>query len=128
MQTNELMVGDWLLYNKEPFQVTSLYAKNSANEIGFGSKQDFWVDISNVEPIPLTPEILEKNGFPILDRKYKDKLYLITSNLVWHEGYMECCQWSVALYERLPVLRCKYVHELQHILKLIGMEDKKIIL
>ena len=48
MKANELMIGDWVLYGDKSVRVLQL----SEN-----SKYDW------VKPIPLTPEILKKNGW-----------------------------------------------------------------
>lgn len=53
MKPTELQIGDWILYGDKPVRVLQL----SENV------KDGWV-----EPIPLTPEILEKNGFWVMDQ------------------------------------------------------------
>ena len=55
MDAKELMIGDWVLLNGEPKQVM---------EILFGSItiDCYPIEEYYVEPIPLTTEILEKNG------------------------------------------------------------------
>lgn len=126
MKTEELMIGDWVLYREEVLKVTSLYTKRGANEIGFGESEDFWVDISNIEPIPLTPEILEKNGFEA-DDKNKDMLY-------WNWSICEDCvsydkeTGTIRIFHTLGRLvfvhPLRYVHELQHALRLCGIEKE----
>lgn len=60
MKTTELQIGDWVKidYNSQKVKVTAVYNN--------------WIDtssisplMSKVSPIPLTPEILEKNGFEL---------------------------------------------------------------
>lgn len=63
MNVTELQIGDLVDYRGQIIKVTSLYARNGSNEVGFGRDDNCWVDGSVLKPIPLTPEILEKNGF-----------------------------------------------------------------
>jgi len=123
MKANELMIDDWMLLHDVPFQVTSIYAKNGAREIGFGNKEDFWVDISNVEPIKITPEILEKNGwekrptgyvFYTDGKRYDNSLWYIFGS-------------SNTFVVDTAEFQINYVHELQHILKILNI-DKEIII
>ena len=102
MKATELQIGDWILYGDKPVKVLQL------SENGKYS----WV-----KPIPLTTEILEKNG-------WKETEY-------WHEyqdnkNTIQCC---------LPELRgkingieiehfkCEYVHQYQHLLRLCGLDE-----
>ena len=66
MKTNEQQIGDYVNYRGQIIKVTSLYDKGGSNEVGWSDKESVWVNAINVEPIPLTAEILEKNGFEIL--------------------------------------------------------------
>ena len=68
MRVSELMIGDYVNYRGQIIKVTSLYDKGGSNEVGWSRKESVWVNADNVEPIPLTTEILEKNGF-----EYKGK-------------------------------------------------------
>ena len=61
MKANELMIGDYVNYRGHIIKVTSLYDKGGSNEVGWSNKESVWVNADNVDPIPLTPEILEKN-------------------------------------------------------------------
>ena len=73
-------------------------------------------DFSWIEPIPLTAEILEKNGF-VQDGEswwYKDFRIVLSSS----KGVSLVCGRQIKF--------C-YVHELQHALRLCGI-DKEIIL
>ena len=105
MNANELMLGDWVKYHGVPVRVVEISEKS----VGFMSGGAYDIDKpENLMPIPLTPEILEKNGFSrngldiaLFDRKGGDD-FVGASNL-------------------------QYVHELQHALRLCGIE-KEIVL
>lgn len=107
------MIGDWVLLNGEPKQVQELLY----DSITFDC---FPHDYDDVAPIPLTHEILEKNGFEnyknsgILEYYKRDDV-----KFEKHQGII----WT----PKNQITGIEYVHELQHALKLCGIE-KDIIL
>lgn len=126
MKVEDLMVGDWLLYKSDslenafPIQVT--------REM-FNKELVVWND--RFEPIPLTPEILEKNG--ILYRK--SSFYYIIND----DEDLECTHYIYQTIQEDWVIgvdtgtddcsvfaRIKHVHELQHLLKICKI-DKEIV-
>ena len=75
----------------------------------------------NIHPIPITAEILEKNG---IYRKYEDDNYAIfRGDGLWAVKYSDG-DWELSTP---PVCRVdiKCVHQLQHALRLAGV-DKEI--
>ncbi len=121
MKPTELMIGDYVLYNGEVFRI---------KEIGEGlvrivnSKgQELICEFDEIEPIPLTPEILEKNGFE------KDEFSLFMYPLI--DGVVRFDEHQYGLYCNIlrPFSRydavCNYFHQLQHAFKLCGI-DKEI--
>ena len=65
MKANGLQIGDYVNYRGQIIKVTSIYDKGGSNEVGWSDKESVWVNADNVEPISLTPEVLERNGFKI---------------------------------------------------------------
>ena len=58
---NELRIGNWVMYDNRLFQIEAISRSLpclNTDEFGIGV-----VDWNNINPIPLTPEILEKCGF-----------------------------------------------------------------
>lgn len=121
MKVEDLMTGDWYWWEAEgkkyPLQVT---------------KDTFKLldeDISNFQPIPLTSEILEKND--ILYEKQSFYYVIKDDKNLECTYYMQRVQgdWVVGVdigaYDCSVFARIKYVHELQHALKLCGI-DKEI--
>lgn len=85
-----------------------------------------WVRISLLEPIPLTAEILEKNGFKhcateedcdYFDNREGDLYYCLNRTA---DGYMSCIDVTHSFTISGLI---KYVHELQHILRLCGLDE-----
>ncbi len=128
MKANELMIGDFLLgYDNKPLKVISI----AEDGIYFDSKDGEGVSsFDNLSPIPLTPEILEKNGFEECiwgGKKSWRRRYLVHNEVLIcidgrdggfkHFGY-QGYESQICLF---------YVHELQHALRLCGIE-KEIVL
>lgn len=78
-----------------------------------------------VEPIPLTAEILEKNGFEnetsdfwklrVDDKPYHYSFRLNKGGVFGGDGYnMNCNIYTITI---------KFIHELQHALRLCGLTD-----
>ena len=136
MKANELMIGDWLKhYNGTPMQVTKITTEHFACAENGGV--NCWEYNNKFEPIPLTIEILEKNGF-----EYNKQKVIIPSRSQEDTEieYMYCkelrCSFDIIhgyLMFNSNIDLCNirmvvnYVHELQHIFRL-GKIDKEIII
>lgn len=63
MKTSELMLGDIINIDGVPRKICSL----TKHKVGYHKDHDntrlYYARVHQCEPIPLTPEILEKNGF-----------------------------------------------------------------
>ena len=116
MKANELMIGDWVSYNGQPLRVNCV----AIGSIGLeGVDSDIICKEEMVKPIPLTPEILEKDGFE------KDPE---TGEMIWYDDDVTEVVWLGTLLR----IRCEYgicdfaaiiyVNELQHALRLCGIE------
>lgn len=105
MKASELMLGNWVTMNGIPIQVTRLSTHG---------------EYQNVEPIPLTPEILKKNGF-VQD----DKLWWHLKNEDRKTLFMMDSHFSFSV--SLKVVRIWYVHQLQNTLHICELE-KEIVL
>ena len=121
MKSDELMLGDWVYVKDYPMRPTPTKIK----------PEHFIRSLVVFEPIPLTPEILEKNGFKKQDGnvwllyKYKDdeptkgSLYYILWDM--DENYLEINSFT-SLTGDFNRIGIRYIHELQHALKLCGIE------
>ena len=123
------MLDDWVLaYGKKTQVVWTGNVKKLAVR-GFPS--EFFED--EILPIPITPEILEKNGFK---RKEKGKSYTeyvsgdehsIIALVFYKESIynvdtvLDCELGFVGGLDRIHHCHIKYVHQLQHALKLCGI-------
>ena len=134
MKATELMIGDWVLYEGEPYQIRQLgiYGENRDGEdypavcIGKPKGIGLIVERNEIEPITLTAEILEKNGF--VKSKYGEMILdeeLGTSEIyiVLEPTYDEAYYWWRVNNELIT--KIKNIHELQHMLRLCNI-DKEI--
>ena len=127
MKANELMIGDWV-YRPNCYDRVKETRQNGI--IGLDSLHGL-IGFSEIEPIPLTPEILEKNGFIGDKNVCKIKMRDDSKDELWQCEYAwflknlrikNHTNGSIArLYDIM------FVHELQHTLRLCGIK-KEIIL
>lgn len=136
MKATELMIDDWVFntHNNKPEQVQEVL---TGNDIDYAVMLDYR-DIYNeddIEPIPLTTEILEKNG---LEKRCSDELVLFDNSKIDTTGeyiiirYFVNTQrvWlckGIGVDENEIRINCQYVHELQHALRLANI-NKEIVL
>lgn len=142
MRVEELSIGDWVRHTfyEENVRIARIDG-DSERVLAERGKLSISCHLNHFEPIPLTPEILEKNGF-----------VKITEDMVWAEHLnpklAEIPTWGLKIGERpVPYLVAKmrdnnhfeitttniklfrfnveHVHQLQHVLRLAGI-DKEI--
>ena len=134
MKANELMIGDWV-YNKHhkknicitPYDFFTHGHLPSGRQYFIGDPET--ISGRDLEPIPLTPEILEKNGFK-KDEKREEMYYWnwgIGNNCVSYDKETGIVRIFHVFGHLVFVLPLSYVHELQHALRLCGI-DKEIVL
>lgn len=134
MKANELSIGDWvkvLNYHVDGSsyadQVNGIMKKHGTYYLQFGDALS--AEIDRCEPIPLTPEILEKNGFKgegyailkLDDDSWMDYYYHEHRLRKWWEGVDEW-QNHAKVKDITFQCHCYYVHELQQALRLAGVE------
>lgn len=132
MKANELMIGDRVYLIKGYFMNYSLSTikRKEILEIDGYYLHKISEGLLEVEPIPLTVEILEKNGFKgegylilELDEFSCLEYYPFEGRLrkIWH-GIDEWNNHSDTKDITFQC-HCKYVHELQHALRLCGLNE-----
>lgn len=135
MNTDELMIGDWVLYNDKTIQVEEIVT-GGINPEWLCGMMEYIIQEEDLKPIPLTNEILEKNGMHLFNRK--------TRNLMEDCNHSDCfkedednilelslnnngtIRWSIN-GDEYTIIPLDYVHQLQHALRLCGI-NKEIIL
>ena len=118
MRIDELSVGDWVRYRDREWQVCSLY--QFTEEVGLWRKDSqFCETITDIQPIRITSEILEKNGWV--------KIYEST----WELGTHRMKQITKSLFVIYATdnevdfsIYVTAVHELQRVCKIAGIEKE----
>lgn len=109
IKANELRIGNLINYNEQYCKVVSLYDDGI---IWFDDKNNdsYSSEVYEPNPIPLTPEILEKAGFEKYE-KIKDEC--------WHKGNFEIFKTSSPGYsmdiEKDIYPELIYLHQLQNL-------------
>lgn len=131
MKATELMIGDWVMLDNEPLQVSDIlsYSICANNTFGYYRTDD-------LEPILLTGEILKSNGFELISNSDRATKAFIDLYDVW--GCKTMFQSFTLFYNRYSkdyrlhafrdnISNIVYVHELQHAMRVCGVR-KEIVL
>lgn len=106
MEETELMIGDWMDWPKSPFANPHFYSQVVALEKG---------GISPCIGIPLTPEILEKNGCTMIDKGDYGE---------WHiKENPNIPLWQHTEFIIFGGIEIHFVHQFQHALRLCGLKE-----
>lgn len=136
MEITDLQIGDYVAFKDNSticYKVVGLYSNGDIYAQNLVTGAIFENDIDSIVGIKITKSILKKNGWindlysilPIDENKYLQ--------YYWYENRLRCIWNGVDEYENHSevtdiIFQCggiKYVHELQHALKLCGLTDSK---
>ena len=111
IQPNELRLGNWVkdTFNDVIVKVVGIQLENAVCEWGH-LKGEYKCNYEYLKPIPLTEELIEKQGWEKVCYYYTDKngLEIYETNDGWHLHIDDDkCQTTIAIL-------IKYVHELQN--------------
>lgn len=131
MNDKELMIDDWYLASNQHSTMDGDYTlefypkRLTIDDLIFAKENDWnecdWNEFT--KSIPLTSEILEKNGFKQADAFRKGYGYDFPSQYIedMYPIYLRTNGiWNIQCAELIDI---KYVHELQHTLRLCGLKD-----
>jgi hypothetical protein len=131
MKATDLMLGDYV--KVKPSGMIIKVAAIHQKKVGYHSCQSRleWVRRDLIEPIPLTPEILGKNGFELKNdgwlccaiNNIEDKNYIF---IQYRKGCQEVrlCEMNFVNNVIMRSQFIQYVHELQHALKLCRVKKE----
>lgn len=137
----DLMVGDWVQYGENPTVKTRVLGISSVDN---GKHWHIQVEPESansmrivamhaVEPIPLTAEILEKNGFiksygvsdtPPYDKDEEGNMYYSFKGEHKFWGWWQPDNTYYIPANAMGDIVIKYLHQLQHALKLAGINKE----
>ena len=127
MRVEELSVGDYVRFNGSPYIVEEISGKGWIHILDTDTKArvhlstDYILDF--IDGVPLTPEILINNGYFLLceeDRQYRLNIQegvFVTADFKDDDEPWACVNNNC--YHATPY--CKYVHHLQHAMRLCGI-------
>lgn len=121
MKAEELMIGDWVNVGNDEFAFPDQIYSLGYDEVdsGHGDMVGTY-RYDELFPIPITPEILEKNGF--VKQGFPGwEIYTEDFLILWR---IRCFNAANGSFHRSHI---SYVHELQHALRLCGIK-KEIML
>ena len=120
MKAQELMIGDWV-------KIKGHLDYDKVREIARDENMQWYISFAcsatlfrayEFEPIPLTSEILEKNGWKHDYRVFMKNEVNENISLSWTDRY------DATLYQNdYYMCDCNYVHTLQHALRLCGLDE-----
>lgn len=133
MKVTDLMLNDLVLYRGQVARVIGIYSDGQVRLCIYGQDIRKSMPAETLSPIPITPEILEKNGWKLLPR---DTSHII--EYLWSTGgiaeyadiriyvrkdHDDMWRWdfptlNIHLYRgEIELNKFHYVHELQHTIK-----------
>lgn len=128
MKAGELMVGDYIMFDGSPYIIEEISGKGWIHILHINNKarvalsSDYILDF--IVGVPLTTEILEKNEFEIINEdvyKIAGDLFILT----YEPFYSLCNSFDIGYgNEYNYITTIKYVHELQNILKIVGVKKE----
>ena len=126
MKANELMIGDWFrCTDPTPMKITAIDSWNMVVE----DQEGFKVEVGDLQPIPLTEDILLKNGFESYEERYRlitaDDAIFVEHIIAETNDFFWFTNKSRVFRQIKPSIVCNfnYVHEIQHLLRLCGLTD-----
>lgn len=133
MKAEDLMVGDWVTFNDcEPNEIVPIkIAALGTSELYAHIDNDEVCDVigyHELTGIPLTPEILEKNGFVLQEEEVGIYGVKIAQNYTRNDLPFEifCDGEPFAIWFRDPI-GIAYVHQLQHVIRLCGVNQEIVL-
>ena len=129
MKISELQLGDIVSCLGDPVRVVSLSLKDD-EPIGIMSPlktiETFKED--DVKPISLTSQILLANGFEIDEEVKLGYIIYLDEGKTWYVSvsfrHKDEPRMTEISFERCGVVKpVQYVHELQHALRLVGLDE-----
>ena len=129
IHANELMIGDWVKFpigNEKIIDLPYIPGKGICASFA-ASATLFPVEVEKLQPIPLTPEILEKNGLKpdTAEDAYKYCYRIESVSIVECYANAGCrYRFIISFGDTRLRITLMFVHQLQHALRLCGIEKE----
>ena len=123
----DLMTDDWVKTPEGNYRVLGVLNDVVYTDFRNDERDGMAFSDELVEPISLTPEALERNGFTCDENIAKLVERDDTNNILWSAKYsFFTCMIEVVnkITDEKVKVRCYSVHELQHIFRLLEIEKE----
>lgn len=128
MKVSDLMIGDWVkVVDDDTNEIIIGKIKyidgehSNVNVIIFDDSVSYPFSIDCIQPIPLTPEILKKNGFVYSDIPFEQSWQQFGLSIWGTMGnYHISCGMNISM-------DVSNVHELQHAMKLCNIDKENVL-
>lgn len=126
MKCSELQIGDYVKYQEHIYIIEEISAQGWVHliypeaKVRVNMTSDYIIDL--LEPIPLIPKILKANGFE-QSMDDEDKYYFEDSSIIFKHNDKYLFSASINGSKGMLYLCANYVHELQHALRICGLND-----
>ena len=136
MKAKDLMVGDWVIRRGVPEEHMQIYDTKASAGIAYLDQDGRGITekFENIEPIPLTSDVLEKNEFKedfetngIYWRPDCRKFCIVKELDTWYFAFRVLGKTVDKSSGYICISECGYVHKLQHMLRDLEIE-KEIVL
>ena len=133
LNVSDLSVGDWVrVINQFNAQIDGYHSGSGSLSLKTRQGNLVYYRLEDIRPIPITAEILEKNGLFRHERDADNpELIVLSNHFIMARTYTDVDWWRVLIYdEELPSVELfngiiYSVHQLQHALRLARV-DKEI--
>ena len=140
MKASELMSGDWVIRKGIPSEHMQIAGFNEFKNLVYMDFQGRGIteNLDGIEPIPITTEFLERNGFidPSYSKKVKYELHEPDLQITYYPRYSVMSIWKKG--ENPVIVRqngfykaynevVQYIHEFQHALKDCKIERNVVV-
>lgn len=126
MSVSDLSVGDWVrVINQFNAQIYGYHCESGSLSLKTRQGHLVYYRLEDINPIPLTPEILEKNGFT--HDKWSKKIWRYEDEESEVVYYIENGVLEITADDCKMNVVCKCVTEIQHALR-IAKVGKEIVL
>lgn len=130
LKISDLSVGDWVMCNEDKYRVMGITMFHELDLLK--SSESFRTSIDNIEPIPITAEVLEKNGWRNIEKEVLGDDYVYDGEKrVWDDGNcrIDICEAKQGVFwyswgNEYYMWRLEYVHQLQHLIRLAGVDKE----
>ena len=127
MDIHEVQIDDYVMFDGSVYQIEEISKKGWVHLTQDGNRVSLSSDyiLDYLKGVPLTPEIIRKNGFEYHHKNFASLSYEHPFKLEEVECPSE--EELGGLWRIASIIEVRFVHQLQHALRVCGIEKEIII-